>query len=94
MSDAADDAIARPANVASLSALGLSALGIVFGDIGTSLRSLRCWFAVDSSLEGAGFEPSVPRKRTKVSGLPSFERSGRPPGSDQDSDPEYRPKRL
>jgi len=50
LSDAADDAIARPANVASLSALGLSALGIVFGDIGTSLRSLRCWFAVDSSL--------------------------------------------
>ena len=36
MSDAADDAIARPANVASLSTLGLSALGIVFGDIGTS----------------------------------------------------------
>jgi KUP system potassium uptake protein len=31
-----DAAIARPANVASLSALGLSALGIVFGDIGTS----------------------------------------------------------
>ena len=36
MSDAAGDAIARPANVASLSTLGLSALGIVFGDIGTS----------------------------------------------------------
>ena len=31
-----DAAIARPANVASLSAVGLSALGIVFGDIGTS----------------------------------------------------------
>jgi K+ transporter len=30
------DAIARPANAASLSALGLSALGVVFGDIGTS----------------------------------------------------------
>jgi KUP system potassium uptake protein len=28
--------IARPANAASLSALGLSALGVVFGDIGTS----------------------------------------------------------
>ena len=36
MSDAADNGIARPASVASLSALGLSALGIVFGDIGTS----------------------------------------------------------
>src|SRR6266849_6736555 len=36
LSDAADDAIARPANVASVSALGLSALGVVFGDIGTS----------------------------------------------------------
>jgi KUP system potassium uptake protein len=36
LSDTADDAIARPANVASLSALGLSALGVVFGDIGTS----------------------------------------------------------
>ena len=36
MSGAADDAIARPASLASRSALGLSALGIVFGDIGTS----------------------------------------------------------
>jgi KUP system potassium uptake protein len=36
LSDAADNAIARPRSVASLSALGLSALGIVFGDIGTS----------------------------------------------------------
>jgi KUP system potassium uptake protein len=36
LSDPADDAIGRPAHVASLSALGLSALGIVFGDIGTS----------------------------------------------------------
>ena len=36
MSDRADDTIARPANLVSRSALGLSALGIVFGDIGTS----------------------------------------------------------
>jgi KUP system potassium uptake protein len=36
LSDTADNAIARPANVASLSALGVSALGVVFGDIGTS----------------------------------------------------------
>ena len=36
MSDTAGDAIARPADAASLSALGLSALGVVFGDIGTS----------------------------------------------------------
>jgi len=36
LSDAAGDAIARPADAASLSALGLSALGVVFGDIGTS----------------------------------------------------------
>src|SRR5205807_1878603 len=32
----ADDAIAPPAKAANLSALGLSALGVVFGDIGTS----------------------------------------------------------
>jgi hypothetical protein len=36
LSDTAGDAIARPAGAASLSALGLSALGVVFGDIGTS----------------------------------------------------------
>jgi KUP system potassium uptake protein len=36
LSDTADDSIARPANVASLATLGLSALGVVFGDIGTS----------------------------------------------------------
>jgi len=36
LSDTAGDAIARPADAASLSALGLSALGVVFGDIGTS----------------------------------------------------------
>ena len=36
MSDTGGDAIARPADAASLSALGLSALGVVFGDIGTS----------------------------------------------------------
>jgi len=36
LSNVADDTIARPANAASLSALGLSALGVVFGDIGTS----------------------------------------------------------
>ena len=36
MSKVAGDTIARPANAASLSALGLSALGVVFGDIGTS----------------------------------------------------------
>jgi KUP system potassium uptake protein len=34
--DVAGDTIARPANAARLSALGLSALGVVFGDIGTS----------------------------------------------------------
>jgi hypothetical protein len=57
-------------------------------------RRRRDRFVADSSLEETRFEPSVPRKRTKVSRLPSFERSGRPPGSDQDSDPEYRPKCL
>ncbi len=36
MSDAASHTVARPAPVGSLSALGLSALGVVFGDIGTS----------------------------------------------------------
>ena len=36
MSDVASKAIARPVKAASLSALGLSALGVVFGDIGTS----------------------------------------------------------
>jgi KUP system potassium uptake protein len=36
LSDTAGDPIARPANAATLSALGLSALGVVFGDIGTS----------------------------------------------------------
>jgi K+ transporter len=36
LSDTAGDAIARPLNAASLSVLGLSALGVVFGDIGTS----------------------------------------------------------
>jgi K+ transporter len=36
LSDTAGDAIARPADAASLSALGLPALGVVFGDIGTS----------------------------------------------------------
>jgi KUP system potassium uptake protein len=36
LSKVAGDTIARPANAASLSALGLSALGVVFGDIGTS----------------------------------------------------------
>ena len=37
MSDVAGEAIARPVQAASLSALGLSALEVVFGDIGTSL---------------------------------------------------------
>ena len=56
MSDAADDAIARPANVASLSALGLSALGIVFGDIGTSpLYTLKTVL----NLTGGAPDPSV-----------------------------------
>src|SRR5215470_13970016 len=36
LSNGAGDTLARPANAASLSALGLSALGVVFGDIGTS----------------------------------------------------------
>ena len=36
MSDVASDTITRPTNTASLSFLGLSALGVVFGDIGTS----------------------------------------------------------
>jgi KUP system potassium uptake protein len=36
LSDVAGDTIARPVKAASLSALGLSALGVVFGDIGTS----------------------------------------------------------
>ena len=36
LSNVAGDVVARPANAASLSALGLSALGVVFGDIGTS----------------------------------------------------------
>jgi len=36
LSDVASDTITRPANTASLSFLGLSALGVVFGDIGTS----------------------------------------------------------
>ncbi|MBO0735957.1 MAG: KUP/HAK/KT family potassium transporter [Alphaproteobacteria bacterium] len=36
MSHVAGDAVNRPASTASLSALGLSALGVVFGDIGTS----------------------------------------------------------
>jgi catechol 2,3-dioxygenase-like lactoylglutathione lyase family enzyme len=36
LSDTASDAIAQPVNCASLSALGLSAFGVVFGEIGTS----------------------------------------------------------
>jgi KUP system potassium uptake protein len=36
LSDVASHTIARPAPVGSLPALGLSALGVVFGDIGTS----------------------------------------------------------
>jgi KUP system potassium uptake protein len=36
LSDDAGASIARPAVVGSLPALGLSALGVVFGDIGTS----------------------------------------------------------
>jgi KUP system potassium uptake protein len=36
LSDVSGDTTARPAKTASLSALGLSALGVVFGDIGTS----------------------------------------------------------
>src|SRR5215472_14626791 len=36
LSNVASDSIARPATTASLSALALSALGVVFGDIGTS----------------------------------------------------------
>jgi KUP system potassium uptake protein len=36
LSNVAGDSIARPTNAASLPALGLSALGVVFGDIGTS----------------------------------------------------------
>jgi KUP system potassium uptake protein len=36
LSNVAGDTIARPTNAASVSALGLSALGVVFGDIGTS----------------------------------------------------------
>jgi KUP system potassium uptake protein len=36
LSDVAGDTIGRPANTANLSVLGLSALGVVFGDIGTS----------------------------------------------------------
>jgi KUP system potassium uptake protein len=36
LSDAAGNAVARSSHVARLSALGLSALGVVFGDIGTS----------------------------------------------------------
>jgi len=36
LSDVASDTITRPTNTASLSFLGLSALGVVFGDIGTS----------------------------------------------------------
>ena len=36
MTDRTEDAIARPAVAGSLPALGLSALGVVFGDIGTS----------------------------------------------------------
>ena len=36
MSQIAVDAVTCRANTASLSALGLSALGVVFGDIGTS----------------------------------------------------------
>src|SRR5882672_9124282 len=56
LSDDADDAIARPANVASLSALGLSALGIVFGDIGTSpLYTLKTVLG----LTGGAPDPSV-----------------------------------
>jgi len=36
LSNVAGDVVTRPANAASMSALGLSALGVVFGDIGTS----------------------------------------------------------
>ena len=36
MTDIPGNTPARPAKTASLSALGLSALGVVFGDIGTS----------------------------------------------------------
>jgi hypothetical protein len=36
LANVAGDTVARPANAACLSALGISALGVVFGDIGTS----------------------------------------------------------
>jgi len=36
LTDVPSDTLARPAKTASLSALGLSALGVFFGDIGTS----------------------------------------------------------
>src|SRR5882672_3988283 len=56
LSDVAGDTVGRPANVASLSALGLSALGIVFGDIGTSpLYTLKTVL----NLTGGAPDPSV-----------------------------------
>ena len=56
MSDSPDAAIARPAKVVRLSTLGLSALGVVFGDIGTSpLYTLKTVL----NLTGGAPDPSV-----------------------------------
>ena len=56
MSDVAGDTVGRPAHAASLSALGLSALGVVFGDIGTSpLYTLKTVLG----LTGGAPDPSV-----------------------------------
>ena len=56
MSDTGGDATARPAGTASLFALGLSASGVVFGDIGTSpLYTLKTVLA----LTGGGPDAAV-----------------------------------
>jgi KUP system potassium uptake protein len=54
LSDTAGDATAHPANVATLSALGLSALGVVLGDIGTSpLYTLKAVLGLTGGAPGA-----------------------------------------
>src|SRR6266851_8724069 len=56
LSNVAGDIVGRPTNAASLSALGLSALGVVFGDIGTSpLYTLKTVL----SLSGGTPDPSA-----------------------------------
>jgi hypothetical protein len=47
----------------------------------SSFKALECSAETDSALEGAGFEPSVPREREKERGSTKVAESGSVPGS-------------